>query len=248
MRRSMNTIDQREIQNFSKDSSHWWDEKGPFAPLHRLNPVRLGYIRGQIDRHFDLDSKSLKPFQSLSIVDAGCGGGLICEPMARLGAAVTGVDADDNAITVARAHAALGGLDITYKSGTTFDLVASGKQYDVVLALEIAEHVPDVDAFIQSCAALCKPGGLVIVSTLNRTPKSFALGIVAAEYLLRWVPRGTHTWKKFIRPSELARALNAHGLTVVDMQGMVFDPRAQNGFRLSADDLDVNYFMCAIPG
>lgn len=245
MQRSMNTVDQQEIQNFSKDSGRWWDEKGPFAPLHRLNPVRLSYLRGQIDAHFGLDGKSLKPFTGLSIIDAGCGGGLICEPMARLGADVTGVDADANAINVASDHAAQNDLAITYENGTTFDLVADNKHYDVVLALEIAEHVPDVDAFVQSCAALCKPGGLVIFSTLNRTPKSFALGIVAAEYILRWVPRGTHTWKKFIRPSELARSLNAHGLQVSDMRGMVFDPLAENGFRLSASDLDVNYFIVA---
>jgi 2-polyprenyl-6-hydroxyphenyl methylase/3-demethylubiquinone-9 3-methyltransferase len=237
--------DPKEIENFAKDSSHWWDEKGPFAPLHRLNPVRLSYIRAQIDAHFGLDTKGLTPFKNLSIVDAGCGGGLVCEPMARLGATITGVDADENAIAVAAAHAEHSGLNITYHSGTTFDLVNEKKKFDVVLALEIAEHVPDVDAFVKSCADLCKPGGLIIVSTLNRTPKSFALGIIAAEYILRWVPRGTHNWKKFIRPSEMAKALGRQGFVVKNMSGLVFDPLAANDFRLSASDLDVNYFITA---
>lgn len=235
--------DPKEIENFAKDSSHWWDEKGPFAPLHRLNPVRLSYIRAQIDAHFGLDHKALKPFTGLTLLDAGCGGGLICEPMARLGAAVTGVDADTNAIAVARAHADQAGLPITYTAGTTHDLRGA---FDVVLALEIAEHVPDLNAFVQSCVDLCKPGGLLIFSTLNRTPKSFALGIVAAEYILRWVPRGTHDWKKFIRPSELGKALSRAGATPGDMTGLVYDPLAEKNFRLSASDVSVNYFMIAV--
>lgn len=269
--------DPKEIENFAKDSAHWWDDKGPFAPLHRLNPVRLAHIRQQIDAHYGLDGKSLKPFTGLSILDAGCGGGLVCEPMARLGGDVTGVDADSNAIRVARDHAQQGGLDIQYIAGTTFDLLTpspsprtrgpslslkgegrsanslslkgegwgEGLAFDVVLALEIAEHVPDLQAFVQSCVDLCKPGGLIIFSTLNRTPKSFALGIVAAEYILRWVPRGTHDWKKFIKPSELARALSQAGATPGDMTGLVYDPLATQNFRLSASDLSVNYFMSA---
>lgn len=236
--------DPREIENFAKDSAHWWDETGPFAPLHRLNPVRLSYLRAQIDAHTGGNGRDLKPFSGLSILDAGCGGGLICEPMARLGADVTGVDADANAIAVARTHATTGGLNIDYRDGTTFDLLAGKKRFDVVLALEIAEHVPDVQAFVQSCTDLCKPGGLIIFSTLNRTPKSFALGIVAAEYILRWVPRGTHDWKKFIRPSELAKALSRSGAQVGDMTGMVYDPRTRH-FRLHPSDLDVNYFITA---
>lgn len=237
--------DPKEIENFAKDSAHWWDDKGPFAPLHRLNPVRLAHIRAQIDAHYGLDGKSLKPFTGLSILDAGCGGGLVCEPMARLGGDVTGVDADSNAINVARAHAKQSGLTIDYHDGTTFDLVGGKKRFDVVLALEIAEHVPDLQAFVQSCVDLCKPGGLIIFSTLNRTPKSFALGIVAAEYILRWVPRGTHDWKKFIKPSELARALSQAGATPGMMTGLVYDPLATKNFRLSASDLSVNYFMSA---
>lgn len=257
--------DPREIENFAKDSAHWWDETGPFAPLHRLNPVRLAYIRDQIDAHYGRDPKSLKPFTGLSILDAGCGGGLVCEPMARLGGDVTGVDADSNAIAVARDHAAHTDLKINYVEGTTFDLLKSphpnplprgeggtrrsregeGKKFDVVLALEIAEHVPDLNAFVQSCVDLCKPGGLLIFSTLNRTPKSFALGIVAAEYILRWVPRGTHDWKKFIKPSELARALSHAGATPGAATGLVYDPLAAQRFRLSASDLSVNYFMGA---
>lgn len=238
-------VDPKEIENFAKDSSRWWDEDGPFAPLHRLNPVRLSYLRGRIDGHYGLDAKSLKPFKALSILDAGCGGGLICEPMARLGADVTGVDADANAIAVAHDHAAQGGLAVAYHAATTFDLVKEKARFDVVLALEIVEHVPDVNAFVQSCVDLCKPGGLIVFSTLNRTPKSFALGIVAAEYILRWVPRGTHRWKKFMRPSELARALARAGARVTDMTGMVYDPRTR-GFTLSSNDLDVNYFVTAV--
>ncbi len=242
----MTHVDRKEIENFAKDSSHWWDEKGPFAPLHRLNPVRLSHIRQQVDAHFGLDEKSLKPFTGLSILDAGCGGGLVCEPMARLGADATGVDADGNAIAVARRHAAQSGLSIDYHDGTTFDLLNGKKRFDVVLALEIAEHVPDLQSFVQSCADLCKPDGLLIFSTLNRTPKSFALGIVAAEYILRWVPRGTHDWKKFIKPSELARALSHAGTTPGAMTGLVYDPLSAHGFRLSEDDLSVNYFMSAV--
>lgn len=239
----MNHVDRKEIENFAKDSAHWWDEKGPFAPLHRLNPVRLAHIRAQIDAHFARDAKSLKPFAGLSILDAGCGGGLVCEPMARLGGAVTGVDADANAIAVARTHARQSGLSIDYRAGTTHDMK---EQFDVVLALEIAEHVPDLQAFVQSCVDLCKPDGLLIFSTLNRTPKSFALGIVAAEYILRWVPRGTHDWKKFIKPSELARALSHAGAAPGAAMGLVYDPLAAQAFRLSASDLSVNYFMSAV--
>lgn len=238
----MNSVDRQEIQNFSKDSARWWDEKGPFAPLHRLNPVRLGYLRARIDAHFGLDPRSLKPFKGLSILDVGCGGGLVCEPMARLGGAVTGIDADESGIEAAKAHAAQTGLTIAYQATTTDKLPPA--RFDVVLALEIVEHVADMPAFVAECLALCKPGGLAVFSTLNRTPKSFALGIVAAEYILRWVPAGTHTWKKFVKPSELSRALRDCGGAVQDITGLIFDPLAGT-FRLSATDIDVNYFVTA---
>lgn len=238
----MNTVDAQEIQNFSKDSSHWWDIQGPFKPLHRLNPVRLKYIKQQICAHYSLNFEDLKPYKDLKILDVGCGGGLVCEPMARLSGTVTGIDADKNAIAVATDHAQESGLDITYKATTSDALVKEGAQFDVVLALEIIEHVSDPETFIKSILDLCKPGGLVIFSTLNRTSKSFALGIVAAEYILRWVPHGTHNWKKFIKPSELSRYIRQHGGSPRDICGMTFDP-LRGEFNLAPNDVDVNYFL-----
>lgn len=238
----MNTVDKQEIQNFSKDSTHWWDPEGPFKPLHRLNPVRLRYIKDQICKHRDLDFNSLKTYEGLDILDVGCGGGLICEPMARLGGNITGIDADENAIEVAKQHAKEMELNVTYEATTSSELVKRNKQYDVVLALEIIEHVSDLDHFVEDIAHLCKPDGLVILSTLNRTPKSFALGIVAAEYILRWVPQGTHDWKKFVKPSELSRLLRRNDLNPHDITGMAFSP-LKNGFVLKPNDTDVNYFM-----
>ncbi|MCC6598298.1 MAG: bifunctional 2-polyprenyl-6-hydroxyphenol methylase/3-demethylubiquinol 3-O-methyltransferase UbiG [Alphaproteobacteria bacterium] len=238
----MSSVDKLEIENFSKDSSHWWDEAGPFAPLHRLNPVRLGWIRRQISDHFGLtDDKGLSPFTGLRVLDIGCGGGLICEPLARLGATLTGADADENAIKVAKDHAARAGLEIRYVPQPAEDI---DEQFDIVLALEIIEHVKDPEYFVKNVAARVKPGGLAVFSTINRTPKAFALGIVAAEYLLRWVPRGTHTWKKFVRPSELAGFCRAADLIPGDITGLVFNP-IENAFTLSKRDIAVNYFMSA---
>lgn len=255
----MHTVDAKEIEIFAKDSSRWWDENGPFRPLHRLNPVRLGYIKAQICAHYDRDMQSLKPYSGLSILDIGCGGGLICEPMARLGAAVTGIDADKNAIIVAQAHATQSELKIDYQCAATDQLMSpppragvrmpaqSGHdKFDVVLALEIVEHVADVHRFISHAMNLCKPGGLVIFSTLNRTPKSFLLGKVAAEYLLGWVPKGTHDWKKFLKPSELASEIRQNGGEVSNIEGMVFDP-VKACFKLSPRDTSVNYFITARP-
>lgn len=235
------SINTQEIEHFAKDSSHWWDENGPFRPLHRLNPVRLAYLREQIGQHYGLDPQDLKPFRGLKMVDIGCGGGLVCEPLARLGAAVTGIDADGNAIAVAKDHAEKSGLGITYQSGSTENIT---EKFDVVLALEIVEHVDQVDQFVQNCVGLCKPGGLIIFSTLNRTPQSFALGIVAAEYLLRWVPRGTHHWKKFLRPSELARLIRQADAHERNIKGLVFSP-LRSEFELSDKDMSINYFMTA---
>ncbi len=237
----MNTVDAREIQNFSKDAGRWWDVDGPFAPLHRLNPTRLSYLRAQIDAHYGCEPKNLTPYKAISVLDIGCGGGLVCEPMSRLGARVTGIDADRQAIAAAQAHAAQSGLSIDYQAVTTADLK---KQYDVVLALEVIEHVADTDQFMKEVAALVKPDGLAILSTLNRTAKSYALGIVAAEYLLRWVSPGTHSWKKFLKPSELARLARAHGLAPQNIQGMVYHPLSK-AFVLSGHDTDVNYFLSA---
>lgn len=239
------SVKQREIEKFAKDAPRWWDESGPFAPLHRLNPARLSYIRSQIDAHFGLNGKSLKPFKNLKILDIGCGGGLVCEPLARLGATVTGIDADQIAIGVAKEHAGQSGLKINYETKTAENLKKN--VFDVVLALEIIEHVENPAAFVKTCAGLVKPGGLVIFSTLNRTAKSYALGIVAAEYILNWVPRGTHEWKKFIRPSELSRHVRAAGLNPKNISGLVYSP-LDSDFKISKTDTGVNYFLTAISG
>lgn len=240
----MHTVDAKEIEIFAKDSSSWWDESGPFGPLHRLNPVRLSYIRDRITGLYGRDARSLRPFEGLSVLDIGCGGGLVCEPMARLGADVTGIDADANAVKIAKAHAAQSGLAIEYRHAATDDLVSTKKTYDAVLALEIVEHVADVERFVEHALALCKPSGIVVFSTLNRTPKSFLLGKIAAEYILGWVPRGTHDWKKFLKPSELAAAIRQGGGQSSGLEGMVFDPLG-GGFKRSARDVGVNYFLCA---
>lgn len=238
----MHTVDRKEIENFAKDSSHWWDEAGPFRPLHRLNPVRLGYIKEQVCKHYKKDMTSLKSLSGLSLLDIGCGGGLVCEPMARLGANVTGIDADQNAIAVAKEHGEQSGLNIDYRALSTDDLVKNKKTFDVILALEIVEHVADVDKFVGDCVDLCRPGGIIVFSTLNRTPKSFLLGKVAAEYILGWVPQGTHEWKKFLKPSELAASARKAGATVQNIEGMVFNP-VRRDFERSRHDVSVNYFL-----
>ncbi len=235
------SVDQSEIARFARDSSNWWDENGPFRPLHRLNPVRTAYIRDRICERFKRDNRSLTPFTGLKILDIGCGGGLACEPMTRLGAEATGIDADGQAIDVAKAHAEQAGLAIQYLQ-TSAETLLNHKGYDVVLALEIIEHVAGREDFVTTCARLCKPGGLVIFSTLNRTGRSFALGIVAAEYVLGWVPRGTHDWRKFVRPSELSKMALKAGLMPADVTGLVFNP-LKNEFSLSTTDLAVNYFL-----
>lgn len=241
----MHTLDPQEIQNFSKDSDHWWDENGPFAPLHHMNPKRMRYIRNQAENHFDCKPEDKKPFNNLAMLDVGCGGGLICEPLTRLGAKVTGLDADANAIHIASEHAEANNLKIQYENETVESwLTQSQERYDIVLALEIIEHVQNPDIFVKSCVSLCKPGGLIIFSTLNRTIKGLTLGIVAAEYVLRWVPRGTHQWNKFVKPSELATHIKREGATPLDVTGLIYSPLTQD-FALSSTDIDVNYFMTA---
>jgi 2-polyprenyl-6-hydroxyphenyl methylase / 3-demethylubiquinone-9 3-methyltransferase len=195
--------------------------------------------------HFKLDDRKIGALTGISALDIGCGGGLVTEPLCRMGAAVTGVDAGPENIRIAKAHGKAEGLTINYQATTAEALADAGKQYDLVTALEIVEHVADVPLFLQSCAALVKPGGMLIVSTLNRTPKSFMLGIVAAEYILRWLPTGTHNWKKFLKPSEIATPLTAAGLKVTDVRGLIYNPLTRQ-FSLSADDLDVNYFLTAV--
>lgn len=233
------TINAEEIEHFSKSADQWWNENGPFKPLHKLNPVRIKYLKGQICGYFGLDENKAAPLKGLKVLDIGCGGGLVCGPMARLGADITGIDADERAVACAQNHAELQELGIIYKCGDAAELKA---KYDVVLALEIIEHVDNPSAFVAMCKKLLKKDGLLIFSTLNRTAKSYALGIVAAEYILRWVPAGTHSWKKFIKPSELARYTRAQDLEIADISGLVFNP-LKNEFCLSDNDLDVNYFM-----
>jgi 2-polyprenyl-6-hydroxyphenyl methylase/3-demethylubiquinone-9 3-methyltransferase len=220
-------------------AAEWWDPNGKFRPLHRLGPVRLAYIRDKLSRHFGRDTRSLRPFEGLRVLDIGCGGGLIAEPLARLGAEVTAVDASDENIAVARAHAVESGLAIDYRASTAEELAAAGEQFDVVLALEVLEHVADRDGFLAACAALVKPGGALIVATLNRTPQSYLLAIVGAEYVLGWLPRGTHDWNKFIRPSELAATVRRCGLELRDFSGVGYSPIADS-WRI-VRDLGVNY-------
>ena len=239
--KTRSTVDPEEIERFSRIAGGWWDPKGKFAPLHRMNPLRIQWIRDKACQHFSL-APSPAPLLGLSLLDIGCGGGLISEPMCRLGAAVTGVDAGEKNIAVASAHAAQGGLAIDYRCTTAEALVESGAQYDIVLALEIIEHVADIAQFVKASAALLKPGGLLIYSTMNRTPKAYALAIVGAEYILRWLPVGTHDWKKFLKPSELVAQFRHHNIEVVELTGMVMHPLSFE-WQLDARDLSVNYLL-----
>ena len=241
------TIDPDDVERFSRIADEWWDPTGKFAPLHRLNPVRIGYIRDRVAAHWQWDALNGEPLKGLSLLDIGCGGGLLSEPMTRLGASVTGVDASPRNIGVAALHAEAQGLAIDYRQGTAEALVESGAQFDVVLALEIVEHVADVDLFLQSCGRLVKPGGLLFLSTLNRTAKAWALAIVGAEYVLGWLPRGTHDWKKFLKPSEVARGLRAGGIETQEIVGVVYAPLSRK-WSLNRNDLDVNYMLYGVAG
>ncbi|MCA0304822.1 MAG: bifunctional 2-polyprenyl-6-hydroxyphenol methylase/3-demethylubiquinol 3-O-methyltransferase UbiG [Proteobacteria bacterium] len=238
------TVDPAEIERFSRIAAEWWDPAGKFAPLHRLNPVRLQYVRDRVAAHWGRDALSGRPLEGLALLDIGCGGGLISEPMARMGARVTGVDAAARNIAVAGLHAEGQGLAIDYRCSSAEALVAAGETYDVVLALEIVEHVADADLFLASLGRLVKPGGLVFLSTLNRTAKAWALAIAGAEYVLGWLPRGTHEWKKFLKPSEVTRGLRAGGLEAQEMVGVVYSPLGR-AWSLNARDLDVNYMLYA---
>ncbi|MXW90995.1 MAG: bifunctional 2-polyprenyl-6-hydroxyphenol methylase/3-demethylubiquinol 3-O-methyltransferase UbiG [Rhodospirillaceae bacterium] len=237
------TVDEAEIARFAALAGEWWDPRGRFAPLHRMNPARLRPIRDAICRNFGRDPNGARPFDGLRIVDLGCGGGLVCEPMARLGADVTGIDAGSEAVEIARAHAAQSGLAIDYRHDTAEALAGAGEAFDIVLNLEVVEHVSDAGAFMAAAGALVKPGGLQIVATLNRTLRSMALGVVAAEYVLRWVPPGTHDWRRFLRPSEVAAHLRAAGLSVERAIGLTYSPLTDS-WRESGD-LGVNYMMVA---
>lgn len=240
------TIDAAELARFEALGETWWDPKGPMAPLHAINPIRLGFLRDVMVRHFSRDARSLRPLTGLRILDIGCGGGLLSEPLTRMGATVTGIDPAPGNVDVARLHAQASGLSIDYRAVPAEDLVAAGETFDVVLALEVVEHVADVALFVRQAGRLVAPNGLFLGSTLNRTAKSFALAIVGAEYVLRWLPRGTHSWDKFVTPDEFEAVLVAAGLEVTERAGLSFDPLA--GRWSLSGDLDVNYFLAAIPG
>lgn len=239
------TIDPAEVAKFEAMAAEWWDPNGKFRPLHMLNPCRLDYITRQIAAEFDRDLAADRPFQGLRLLDIGCGGGLLSEPMARLGAEVVGADAAAGNIPVARIHAEAQGLDIDYRHTTAEALAAAGEAFDVVLNMEVVEHVADPAAYLAACRDLLRPGGLMVCSTLNRTARSFALAIVGAEYVLRWLPRGTHDWSRFIKPDELFGLLRAAGLDPVDRTGFVFNPLAQR-WHLSPRDLSVNYVTASV--
>lgn len=230
------TIDAEEIERFSRIADEWWNEKGKFAPLHSMNPVRIGYISAKILANF-------QSIEGVKLLDIGCGGGLIAEPMKRLGANVTAIDAAEKNITVAKLHAEKMELNIDYRCTSAEDLALTGEKFDVILALEIIEHVADINLFIKSACELLKPNGLIILSTLNRTAKSYALAIIGAEYIMRLLPIGTHTWSKFLRPSELAHPLEENNIEITDLIGMVMNPLTWK-WHLDKKDLSVNYLIC----
>lgn len=238
------TVDPAEIAKFEAMAAEWWDPQGKFKPLHMMNPVRLDYITSQIAAEFGRDLSQPEPFKGLRILDIGCGGGLLCEPMARLGATVVGADAAERNIPVARIHAEQSELVIDYRHTTAEALAEAGEQFDVVLNMEVVEHVADPLAYLTACQQLLKPGGLHLCSTINRNPKSFAMAIVGAEWVMRWLPKGTHEWAKFITPDELFDLLTRAGLTPVDRKGYVFN-FVQFTWSISDRDLSVNYVTAA---
>ena len=221
----------------------WWDTRGPMASLHKFNPVRLAYIRDKATEHFSRDAKKLDCLKGIRILDIGCGGGILSEPLARLGAQMVGADPSRENIAIASAHAKDNGVDADYRATTAEELAAAGEKFDIVLAMEVVEHVVDVNAFVATCASMVKPGGLMFAATLNRTFKSFALAIVGAEYVLRWLPRGTHQWDKFVTPNELEIALEKGGLRVTAERGVIYNLLADR-WQLSSD-MDVNYMLMA---
>lgn len=234
------TVDAAEVAKFEAMAAEWWDPNGKFKPLHMLNPCRLDYITSQIAAEFGRDLKADKPFEGLRILDIGCGGGLLSEPMARLGADVVGADAAERNIPVAQIHAEQSGLQIDYRHTTAEALAAAGERFDVVLNMEVVEHVADPLGYLTACQELLKPGGLMICSTINRNPKSFAMAIVGAEYVMRWLPKGTHEWSKFITPDELFELIRQAGLKPVDRKGFTFNPISWS-WSISGRDLSVNY-------
>jgi len=237
------TIDADEVERFSRLAAEWWNPNGKFRPLHKFNPIRLAWIRDQVSAKFGRDPRAPRPFEGLRILDIGCGGGLLCEPMARLGAEVVGADAAATNIEVAKLHGVENGLTIDYRATTAEALADAGEKFDVILNMEVVEHVADIDLFIAKCGEMVNPGGVMFVATINRTLKALGLAIIGAEYVLRWLPRGTHQFGKLVRPDELERALTAAGLTVTDRSGVVYNPLADRWQR--SKDMDVNYMVLA---
>ena len=237
------TIDQSEIDHFSSLAAQWWDPTGKFKPLHKFNPVRLTYIREKLCWHFGRDFRAPDALSGLRVLDIGCGGGLLSEPVAKMGADVVGADAGETNIEVARLHASQSGVDVDYRATTAEDLAAAGEKFDVVLNMEVVEHVADVNLFMTTCAEMVNPGGLMIVATINRTQKARALAIFMAEQVLRWLPRGTHQYEKLVKPEELEAPLNRAGLQVIDRLGVFYNPITDTWNR--SRDMDVNYMIMA---
>ncbi|MEL6421793.1 MAG: bifunctional 2-polyprenyl-6-hydroxyphenol methylase/3-demethylubiquinol 3-O-methyltransferase UbiG [Pseudomonadota bacterium] len=236
-------LDPEEVARFSSWADDWWDASGKFKPLHAIGPARLQFIKDNVCAVKQRDPSSAQPYEGLTFLDIGCGGGLVCEPVTRLGGKVTGIDPAGSGIEAARVHAAREGLEIDYRAVQAESLAEAGETFDVVLALEVIEHVPDPAAFVATCASLVAPGGVLIMSTINRTIKAYALAIVGAEYVLRWLPKGTHQWEKFVKPTEMQRDIEANALHVRDTRGMVYNP-LRDVWSLS-EDTDVNYLMGA---
>src|SRR6476659_2742634 len=243
MARPHASVDSAEVERFARHAGDWWTPRGPMAALHKFNPVRIAYIRDQVAARFERDAKKLDCLKGLRMLDIGCGGGILSEPLARLGAEMVGADPSEDNINAARAHAESVDVVVDYRATTAEDLAAANERFDVVLAMEVVEHVADVDAFVATCATTVRPGGLMITATLNRTLKSFALAIVGAEYVLRWLPRGTHQWDKFVTPVELEKAIERNGLQVTGERGVIYNPFADR-WQLSSD-MDVNYMLVA---
>ncbi len=237
------TIDQTEIDRFSAMAAEWWDPSGKFKPLHKFNPVRLTYIRDGVARHYGRDPAADKPLEGLRFLDIGCGGGLLSEPVARMGADVVGADASPTNVEIARLHAARSGVSVDYRAVTAESLAEAGETFDVVLNMEVVEHVSDVDFFLTSCASMVRPGGMMFVATINRTLKAAALAIVGAEYVLRWLPRGTHRYEKLVRPEEIETPLGLAGMRIADRTGVFYSPIGDT-WNLSRD-MDVNYMLLA---
>jgi 2-polyprenyl-6-hydroxyphenyl methylase/3-demethylubiquinone-9 3-methyltransferase len=237
------SVDAVEVEKFSRLAAEWWDPNGKFRPLHAFNPIRLKFIRARAAQYFGREERSLKPFRGLRLLDIGCGGGLLSEPMARMGFTVLGADASDKNVKTAAAHAADSGLSLEYRAATAEALAEEPGRFDVILNMEVVEHVSDLPGFLKSCGVLLAPGGFMIVATLNRTLKSLALAKIGVEYILRWLPAGTHDWNRFVTPEELHRALEEAGLAVTLLQGTTFDPLRWE-WRLSSDT-QVNYMMVA---